>query len=181
MTITRWKDPAGIIPDKVSIDLADGGDMEHRDAVFALLESKTPAARIERLRRHPELISDADKLATNCSLNAGSADWHLLALIANAEQRALYLDACPALVRDAARLAGSRKPRGCRMPRLDAWIRKKLEIKDYKNSELFGMIGDGLHLYIKDGCVVEDGKAPIGRSAFDRRVLAMKRKLGIRT
>lgn len=123
MSVKRVKDPAGILPDRVQIDLTDSDGPDEAAAIHSLLESKTPGARIQRVRRHPELAEWADEAEALYTSAGCVADWHLLEAIAQAEYKALYLDVAGIAVRDRKRQDGTRKER---RPDISAWIDVRL-------------------------------------------------------
>jgi len=94
MSVKKFRDPAGILPDQVRVEF-DGHPDDFR-ALSESLKAASPNARIERLRRHPELSECADDLAERFR-NGGSLSTGLALIeLAHAEYRALYLDAAPA-------------------------------------------------------------------------------------
>lgn len=101
MTTRRIKDTAGLLPDRVTVEL--DGHSDDFGAVAAVLTANTPRRRIEALRRHPALSEQADRLATRLDALGGTADHPLLTAIAQAEQAGLYQDAAPLAIRDAGR------------------------------------------------------------------------------
>lgn len=96
MTKKSTKDPAGLLPSWGVIDCDNirPGDYEK---IRGSMEYCRPPAQIERLRRHPALVELADELVGDLAPD-GSASEKLQLRIANAEYRALYLDAAPAVI-----------------------------------------------------------------------------------
>lgn len=93
MTVKRYKDPAGLLPDRVTVNL--DGHPDDINALVEVLKAAAPATRVERLRIHPELRERADELAEMLQKTGGNADHRLLGMIAQAECSALYLKAAP--------------------------------------------------------------------------------------
>lgn len=124
MTVRRIKDPAGLLPDHLTV--APGQDVAGDFAALAeMMDASSPARRIAALRRHGGLIEFADELAMRLSgPKKQDADMRLLHDIAQAEHRALYLDAAPSVRRDMARQAGTRTPR---RPEITRWIAAQLQ------------------------------------------------------
>lgn len=117
MTITRRRDPAGLMGDHVAVEL--DGAQDDLESVIKLFAAASPTSRIEALRRIPALIPVADELAGRLEGPKKSADMRLMHDIAQAELRALYADAAPRVIRDNRRQDGTRTPR---RPEVDAWI-----------------------------------------------------------
>lgn len=92
------------------------------------LEADTPAARISRLRRHPEMIPQADALAARFEAAGCHADAWLMADIARASTAALYLDALPLAQSHLKQQQG--RSRGGRRTPADAAARHKTWIAD---------------------------------------------------
>lgn len=130
MSVKRTRDPAGLLGDHVRIDLTNPqpGDT---DVINELMEYNSPRRRIERLRRHAQLVSSADRLDRELIRLSGSADHRLHAEIASAEQQALYLDAAPKVIRDQVRQAGTRKER---RPEITEWIDGRLALRLDENA-----------------------------------------------
>lgn len=105
MTTRRIKDTAGLLPDRVTVEL--DGHSDDFGAFAAVLTANTPRRRIEALRRHSALSEQADRLATRLDALGGTADHPLLTAIAQAEQAGLYQDAAPLAIRDAGRQRGT--------------------------------------------------------------------------
>lgn len=97
MSVKRIKDPAGLLPDQVSVDLTEPTP-DDASAVGEILEAATPQARIDRLRRHDMLSGTADHLSARLYELNGTMDARLDAKIKHEEFRALYLDAAPAAI-----------------------------------------------------------------------------------
>lgn len=88
------------------------------------VEADTPGARIARLRRHPEMIEQADALAARYEAAGRRADAWLMADIARAGTAALHLDALPLAIRHEKQQEGRSKG-GRRKPAAErhaAWI-----------------------------------------------------------
>lgn len=178
MTVKRTKDPAALLPARVEVS---GADLTP-ERVLRLLKQSTPAARIERLRRHESLRTQADGLAAR--LDSGNADGPTLALLGAVEQTALYLDARDRLIRDGRRQAGTQKG-GSRMPQLDAWLDARLAEQDGATvKELWGLLPDDAHggdLYLDGDRVYEypehgGREKDTGWSGFCRRVTEAKKR-----
>jgi hypothetical protein len=92
------------------------------------LEADTPGARIARLRRHPEMVGQADALAARYDAAGRRADAWLMADIARASTAALYLDALP-LAQSHLKQQQDRSRGGRRTP-ADAAARHKTWIAD---------------------------------------------------
>lgn len=105
MTSRRRSDPAGLLGDLVTVALDN--DPNGPRELFELLAENAPASRIDRLRRHPQLAPEADRLASR--LGNARATPELLVALASAELTAQYLDAAPRLIRDRRRQAGNAK------------------------------------------------------------------------
>ncbi|HKR77527.1 MAG TPA: hypothetical protein VJR95_12775 [Rhodanobacter sp.] len=95
------------------------------DSVSRVLKSHSPAARIERLRKHKSLQERADELDQWLNELGGHANAVLLLAIQTAEEEALRVDVGPKVERDYARQVGTRQKRGNKMPKLDAWLDKQ--------------------------------------------------------
>ncbi len=122
MTIERFPYEVSVLPDKVRVKFDGKHDPKEADALIkqAIMNS-TPRARIEKLRRHPEMGAEADRL--QALLAAGVTDDGFFDKIALAEKDAFLLDAHPKLLRDAKRQAGARKER---RPEITHWIEQHL-------------------------------------------------------
>lgn len=154
----RIKDPAGLLPDHVSVDPDDPV------SVFKLLKGLSPASRIEQLRRHEALAEKADELLSLLD-ESGSASMYLMNLIASAERDALYLDAAPRVERDNKRQDGTKKER---RPKINEWIRNQLRSNpDAKSPNLWSDAPD----WITD---------QIGYNRFTKRVTGCRKELKIK-
>jgi hypothetical protein len=84
MTVKRIPDPLGIEPDYIEVDASEGDDAENAAAWNELLRSLSLEARIERCRRHPDLIPSVEALRQR-ALELGAAtrtgwiDWQFRA------------------------------------------------------------------------------------------------------
>jgi hypothetical protein len=172
MTVKRYRDPAGLLPDRVTIQ-NDGakGDTEQ---IRNLLKANTPQAHIDRLRVYEELKPLADHLQSllaNCN-----GDPLLLAQIAQEELKALYINAAPHVIRSKKLLAASKKSRGSRMPLLDKWLDGRDLTKTAK--ELFRLLPSDGDLYRDGEKIIEfnpKGKEKaIGFPSFQRRIQMAK-------
>jgi hypothetical protein len=121
MSVKRFRDPAGLLPDRLSVDFREPSpdDVEAVDAIF---QAVSPRGRIERLKRHAEIQDLADALLADFEA-AGTMTAEIERRLLKAEQSALYLDAAPRVTRDNARQAGTRKGR---RPEIDDWIDRQL-------------------------------------------------------
>jgi hypothetical protein len=191
MSIKRiYKDPAGVTPDTVAIEL-DGAPTDFAD-IAKLLKSNAPAARIDRLRRHDSMRTTADLLTE--SLQAATTDAGRMVVlidISNAEQRALHLDVAPRVIRDAERQKGAKKDRRGRMPLLEAWLDEQdLNITDDKlhqklptSSEIDDDEDEALYRDTDESVTEKHLDGPnrtitrtIKRSAFDKRVTKARKR-----
>lgn len=121
MSIKRYRDPAGLLPDRLKVDLRNPspGDVE---AVVSILTRASPPGRIDRLRRHSALTDTADAIQADFD-RCGNLTPEIERELLKAERNALYLDAAPRVTRDNARQAGTRKSR---RPEIDNWIDRQL-------------------------------------------------------
>jgi hypothetical protein len=192
MSIKKFRDPAGLRPVRVSVDVAAGSSPADFDAVASILKSNAPAARIERLRRHDEMRAAADMLTEG--LQAATTDAGRMVVlidISNAEQHALRLDVAPRVLRDAARQKGAKKDRRGQMPLLDAWLDEQdLDITDDKlhqmlptSSEIDEDADDALYRDTDESVTEKRREGPnrtitrtIKRPAFDKRVTKARKR-----
>jgi hypothetical protein len=204
MTITRTKDPAGLGPDLIRI--VHDGKSSHEEITAALREIAeiySLSGRVARLRRHPRLQSEADKLEARFDLmDLGGMGWRLLsaealsnrlieisntagmrllARLASAEAVAVYLDASPKVIRDRSRQDGTHRLRGSRMPELDSWLDGADVTRT--NAELFASLpssDDDSDLYRDGDTVVEvqptGNQRAVTRAGFDKRVTAARKR-----
>lgn len=104
MTVKRTPGPHRKAPGRVRIAL-DGAEGDER-AVVDLLRSLAPAARVERLKRHPEMVAEADELAAVLTGGAAprerEARDEFFRRLAHAEQHAERLDVAGDVERAAA-------------------------------------------------------------------------------
>lgn len=164
MAVRRTKDPAGLLPDLVTvIDEGSPGDF---DALVEILEAGTPEARVERLRVHPQLVASADKLAAKLEKTGGNASDRVLAEIAAAEHSALYLVAAPQAKRDKARQDGTKKPREP-VAGLQAWIDAQVK---RATGETAGQLWERAPEWLTDA---------IGFDRFRKRVTAARKTAGM--
>ena len=97
MTVKRTSDPLGIEPDSIEIDAGEGDDAENAAAWREYLKSLTVEARIERCKRHPDLIPQVEALRQR-ALDMGAAtrtgwmDWQFRAQYENLERAAAERD-----------------------------------------------------------------------------------------
>ncbi|MFT4196753.1 MAG: hypothetical protein QM601_02380 [Pseudoxanthomonas sp.] len=134
MTTTRKKDPSGLMGNMVTV-LLDGaaGDPAQTEK---LMRGLGPAARIEALRRHPGLAPIADELASRLRGPRKTADMRLMHDIAQAEFRALHIDAAPKVIignaatkqRKGAGFSSARERAAERKPVWDSWQQRANEL-----------------------------------------------------
>lgn len=123
--VRRTPDPAGVLPDNVSIEF--GGDAAAEvKALAEILTAASPQGRVDRLALVDEMGVIATELQARLKSTGGNADDRLLADIALAEHRASYLKTQAALIRDHKRQAGTRKERATKWPLLDRWLDDQL-------------------------------------------------------
>jgi len=97
MTVKRTSDPLGIAPDSIEVDAGEGDDVENAAAWQEFLNSLTVEARIERCKRHSDLVPQAEALRQR-ALDMGAAtrtgwmDWQFRAQYENLERAAAELD-----------------------------------------------------------------------------------------
>jgi hypothetical protein len=108
MSVKRIRDPAGLLGDRITVDFTDPKPDDFK-AARSLIASQSPATRINRLRRHQQLESTADELAEWLRHSKGSAAPQLLVAIANAEYKALYLEAAQSAIEKRTRDRNQRK------------------------------------------------------------------------
>jgi len=115
MTVKRTSDPLGISPDSIEVDAGEGDDGENAAAWNEFLKSLSIEARIERCRRHPELIPAVEGLRKRAfELSAATRkdwmDWQFRAAYENLERAAAERDIAtirPLAQRDGKRQVGS--------------------------------------------------------------------------
>jgi hypothetical protein len=124
---------------------------------------------------------------TSKAIEAGDAEGAAhaaMGMIRQAIHAELLEGPIPQLRRDAARQAGTRKPRGSRKPLLDAWLDKRLEANPAASSEalwnaLKGADQDG-DLYVDGESLIEVNEvgreAVIKRAGFDARLTAARKR-----
>jgi len=189
VTVKRSCDTLGIAPDNIEVDAGEGDDVENAKAWRALLKGLTVEARIERCKRHPDLIQQAEALHQR-ALDMGSAtstgwmDWQFRAQYENLERAAAELDIAsirPLAQSEKARVAGASKSRGSRMPLLDDWIRA--QNLDRSNDELWHSLPEeteGDDLYRDGDKLVElkrNGREhSIQRGGFNKRIADVRKK-----
>lgn len=122
MSVKRIKDPAGLLPNHVMVDLTDPSPDDIQEA-REMLEFGTPAARIDRLRRHGLLSMTADQLTGRLAELKGTMDARLKIQIVSAESRALYLDAAPAAIEQRNRIVAANKKRAVTDAQIDKALR----------------------------------------------------------
>jgi hypothetical protein len=97
MTVKRTSDPLGVAPDSIEVDDGEGDDVENAAAWREFLKSLTVEARIERCKRHSDLIPQAEALRQR-ALDMGAAtgtgwmDWQFRAQYENLERAAAERD-----------------------------------------------------------------------------------------
>ncbi|QRP62696.1 hypothetical protein I6J77_11160 [Rhodanobacter sp. FDAARGOS 1247] len=142
MSIKKFRDPAGLLPVRVRVNIKHGSNQLDIDAIASILKSNSPTARIQQLRRHHTLRSEASALkkdylvATTAVEDADNKltaehkaalkDVRLKAFmirLESAEKKSIYLDAAEPLIRDKARQEGTKKER---RPDVTEWISAKL-------------------------------------------------------
>lgn len=79
MSVKRYPDKAGLLPDAVVVNLENSDGEAERAAILEILEATSDMPRIERLRRHDQLQTLADNLARRSNAIDGSSDLALSA------------------------------------------------------------------------------------------------------
>lgn len=107
MSTKRYRDPAGLLPDRLEVKL--DGDAGDAATINRLLSAASPSGRIERLSKQPGMKKLAAQLLRDLhATQSGDGSLPLLlADIAAAETKAIYLRAAPAAIEVKNRRKGS--------------------------------------------------------------------------
>jgi hypothetical protein len=174
-------DPTGIEPARIGYDLTTyTGTAPEVELLRVLAEHDmgAPAARLARIKRHPELREGADRLLQRLSPR-GDAGITVIAGIIKLEKAAFRADAFPALVRDKRLQDSKKKPRGPKHPKLDKWLDSALTLDpEAMSAWLWGELAEGKGgddiRFVNGGLIID--RARLGRGGFDKRFTEARKR-----